>query len=74
MNGGDSFGVTELTCRKQCNPKQQNDWAYKAVIPNVFTETMTAHCPSGVAAFKNLSTERLAAENVHAYWDYKVRH
>jgi hypothetical protein len=61
-------------CRKQCTPKQQYDWPYKAAFPKVFTETMTTHCPSGGAAFKNLSIERLPAENVDAYCNYKVRH
>jgi len=32
---------------------------------------MTAQCPSGGTAFKNLSVERLPAE---AHWNYEVRH
>jgi hypothetical protein len=61
-------------CRKQCIPKQQYDWPYKAAFPKVSLKLWRQTALQGLQRLRILSIERLAAANVDAYWNYKVRH
>ena len=73
MKGDDSFGVIVLTFADNSVSLSSNTTGLTLQIC-LSKGFHWNYDSTGGAAFRNLSIERLPAENVDAYWNYKVRH